>query len=669
MKVLSPVGNFESLKSAITNGADEVYLGINDFNARNIDSFTLDTLKGAVDYAHIYGVRVFLAINVLFSDDQLDGALETLIKAYNLGVDAFIVQDLALADTIHKAYPEIELHASTQMGLHNLEGVKNVLQYGFKRVVLSRETPLEEVKRIHDNCDVEIEYFVQGALCVSFSGNCYLSSYLFDASGNRGKCKQLCRLPYTLRQGGRIIKKGYLLSAKDFNMIDRLSDLKDAGVTSLKIEGRARRPYYVGIATRQYRNAVDGKPFDQSELLLAFNRGYTQGYFNGNSGIISKNQSHVGIAVGKVVKVENGKKFNRVIFTSGLDLSPKSTFKLFNGDVEVTTLTAYDLKREKDGKWALTTTQKVEKDLTVRLIADFQKESDLADLSLKRPVEISFELMSGNRAKAIVSVAGIKIDVVGEVCEKSLSRPLSLQDLQDCFNKSEYFTPIIVGIQTDGVFMPKSQLNAFRRNVYDKLINRLTTPYERQLQVVKAIIPKSHKKFDFEIVENLEQISKTTSKTVIYSPNEYSINDVKDFVKTCQDNGKQGYLDTPNFALKMDIELIKNIIEQTGVGIVANNYYALNLTDDYIVGWGLNVYNNVTASLYGKRCITAESQTLANKVDAPYMTLRHCPIKEHVGGNCDKCLYKEGLEYITDDGKIMKLKRKKLSSCTFYLTK
>ena len=137
----------------------------------------------------------------------------------------------------------------------------------------------------------------------------------------------------------------------------------------------------------------------------------------------------------------------------------------------------------------------------------------------------------------------------------------------------------------------------------------------------------------------------------------------------CQKSGKKGYLDTPNFALKKDIQIIKEIVDKLGIGIVANNYYALSLSDDYIIGWGLNVYNNVTASIYGKPCMTAESQTLENKVDAPYMTLRHCPIKEHVGGSCDKCLYKEGYKYLTDDGKVMKLSRKKLSTCTFYLTK
>ena len=145
MKILSPAGNFESLKMAIYNGADEIYLGINHFNARNnIDGFSIETLEQAVDFAHIFGVKVNLAINILFRDDELQDAIDTIVNAYNLGVDSFIIQDIGLASLVHENYPEIEIHASTQMAIHNLEGVKAIEKFGFKRVVLARETPLEE---------------------------------------------------------------------------------------------------------------------------------------------------------------------------------------------------------------------------------------------------------------------------------------------------------------------------------------------------------------------------------------------------------------------------------------------------------------------------------------------------------------------------------------------
>lgn len=344
MKLLSPAGDFESLKMAVFYGADEVYLGVKDFNARNIEGFSLTSLREAVDFAHLYHVKVHLAVNILFSNSELQSALDLVVDAYNLGVDAFIIQDLGLASLISKNYPEICIHASTQMGLHNLEGVQFAKKLGFSRVVLSRETPLDEIKRIKQNCNIEIEYFAQGALCVSFSGNCYLSSYLCGASGNRGKCKQLCRLPYKFFEGNKKLAEGYLLSAKDFCMADRLQELKDAGVDAIKIEGRARRPYYVAVATREYRNALDGKPADLSELKLAYNRDFTPGYFEGNGSIISNYKNHIGVQIGKITKVVRGKNFNEIFISSRQKIAPKSTIKTFDGFVEKNTLTLFDIK-------------------------------------------------------------------------------------------------------------------------------------------------------------------------------------------------------------------------------------------------------------------------------------------------------------------------------------
>lgn len=403
MKVLSPVGNFDCLKSAIAGGADEVYLGVSDFNARNnIQGFSIETLKQAVDYAHVFGVKVLLALNILFTDDELCDAVSIAVKAYNMGVDAFIVQDVGLASILHDEYPEIELHASTQMGIHNLEGVQAITPFGFKRVVLSRETPLEEIRRIRENSDIEIEYFAHGALCVSFSGNCYMSSYLHNASGNRGKCKQLCRLPYSLLKNGKTLKVGYLLSAKDFDMSERISDLENAGVHVLKIEGRARRPYYVYTATKTYRNAVDGvKQTDKKDINLAFNRGYTEGYFNGNGSIISEVQNHIGVPIGSVTRINSGKRFNEVFIKTNEIISPKSTLKFFDGKEEKATVTAYDITKTESG-YRLTTTNKISSGYLVRLIADGKKEEDVLSLNPKRKIVVDIT------AKEAMTRLGIK---------------------------------------------------------------------------------------------------------------------------------------------------------------------------------------------------------------------------------------------------------------------
>ena len=333
MELLAPAGNMESLKMAIYNGANAVYLGIKQYNARNnIDGFTLDTLREAVDFAHLYDVRVYLALNILFKDDELQSALDVVVDANNIGVDAFIVQDLGLAYLIKQHYPSIELHASTQMAIHNLEGVRMLERLGFSRVVLARETSPEEIKRISDNSNMEIEFFVQGALCVSFSGNCYMCSHLVDKSGNRGVCQQFCRLPYVFEKG-KVSKRGFLLSAKDICMLDRLSQLSDLGVCSLKIEGRARRPYYVAQACKVYRNALDGKvnlQEDLDALKVAFNRNFTPAYFDGNANIISKIQGNNGLKIGVVNSVKNGSKFNEIFIQSNHHNLGKCGLKFLN---------------------------------------------------------------------------------------------------------------------------------------------------------------------------------------------------------------------------------------------------------------------------------------------------------------------------------------------------
>lgn len=665
MKILSPVGNMESLKMAVINGADEVYLGINDFNARNnIDGFTVDTLKDAVDYAHIYGVKVHLALNILFTNEELQKVIDIVCKCINMGIDAFIVQDLGLISLINKLYPEAEVHLSTQMGIHNLEGILALSNYKFKRVVLSRETPLEEIKRIRQNTDIEIEYFVQGALCVSFSGNCYMSSYLFGASGNRGRCKQLCRLPFTLKKGQKVLKSGYLLSAKDFNMIQRLTELKEAGVDAIKIEGRARRPFYVGATTRQYYNALNNIKTDLDQLKLAFNRTYTEGYFNGNGNIISELQNHVGIKVGKVQKVELGKKFNRVIFTSNRALNKKSTFK-FILDKKETTITAYDLSQVKPDTYLITTTSKVEMGSDVHIIIDQQAETQMLSSSRKAVVDISLLVRQNQPITARVAVKGQLLTITGDILQPALNQPLTKEQVGDNFNKGEYFTANIKFDEFEKVFIPKQKLNDFRRKVYAEIQSVLTKIDCSLEHKILPPLPKIKPLKDFEIVKDLSR--EFFSKTIIYSPEIYTAEDVLSFVQKCNELGKKAYLDTPNFVLEKDIQLLKDIIEKTGVGIVANNYYALTLSKDLIIGAGLNVYNSYTAGLYGMPFITAESE-IGQRVDYYYMTLRHCPMKNLLNAKCDKCPYEKGYSYQLDSGKTFNLQRKKLTTCTFYLT-
>ena len=229
IELLAPAGNKESFLTALSCGANAIYLGVNSFNARgNIENISLDNLIKIVRKAHLFGVKIYLTLNTLVHDSEIEEVTEVVRQAVNAKVDAFIVQDIGLAYYLRQKFENIELHASTQMGIENLEGASFLKPIGFKRIVLARETPLAEIKRIKDELGIDIEYFIQGALCVGYSGNCYLCSLLASASGNRGKCKQFCRLPYSARMNNRE-RQGYLLSTKDFCMLPKLKELVESG--------------------------------------------------------------------------------------------------------------------------------------------------------------------------------------------------------------------------------------------------------------------------------------------------------------------------------------------------------------------------------------------------------------------------------------------------------
>ena len=285
LELLSPAGSLDALHAAVCNGADAVYLGAEGFNARaGARNFTLDELPEAVRYCHVRGVRVYLTLNTLVTDRELPKVAEHITAAARAGVDALIVQDLGVAALSRQIAPQLALHASTQLTVHSLEGVRELAALGFSCVVLSRELPREEIAYICRNSPVRIEVFVHGALCMCYSGQCYMSAVIGRRSGNRGQCAQPCRLPY----GYGRFENRYPMSLKDNCLIRYLGELARMGVASLKLEGRMKRPEYVAIVTGIYRAALDGREVrssDLSALRAAFSReGFTEGYYLGRTG-------------------------------------------------------------------------------------------------------------------------------------------------------------------------------------------------------------------------------------------------------------------------------------------------------------------------------------------------------------------------------------------------
>ena len=284
IELLSPAGSPEAVIAAVQNGADAIYLGLEGFNARRgAKNFSAEDFEKAMRYCRIRGCKVYVTLNTLVNDREIPDAVSQARLASDLGADAIIIQDLGLIKAIRAALPDIPLHASTQMTIHNLAGVEAAAQMGLTRAVLARELSLEQIRYITQNASIETEVFVHGALCFCHSGQCYMSALIGRRSGNRGMCAQPCRMQYSL--GGRM--DDYPLSLKDQCLVDRLQELEEAGVASLKIEGRMKRPEYTGIVTGVYVKALreHRKPTEEEMDLLeqAFSRqGFTQGYFNGD---------------------------------------------------------------------------------------------------------------------------------------------------------------------------------------------------------------------------------------------------------------------------------------------------------------------------------------------------------------------------------------------------
>lgn len=283
-EVLAPCGNMDALRAAVFAGADAVYLGGTHFSARaSAKNFTDEQLSEAVEFCHIRDVKVYVTVNTLVKEDELKDIMEFIKYLCKIAVDAVIVQDMGILRLIRMAAPDLAVHASTQMSVHTPAGARLLQELGVKRVVLARELSFEEIKAIKESTDIELEVFVHGALCMSVSGQCYLSSVLGGRSGNRGMCAQPCRLPFSA-QGGT----GYDLSLKDLSLIDDIGELKKLGVASFKIEGRMKRPEYVAGAVSAIRHAADGTEIPKGlreNLGAVFSRsGFTDGYLKGKTG-------------------------------------------------------------------------------------------------------------------------------------------------------------------------------------------------------------------------------------------------------------------------------------------------------------------------------------------------------------------------------------------------
>lgn len=540
-ELLAPVGSWEALKAAVQNGADAVYLGGKAFSARQFaDNFDRDELLRAVEYAHVRGVRVFVTVNTLVADRELRELADYLRYLYEIGVDAAIVQDLGVVRLARRILPHLELHASTQMTVHNIAGVRLMQEIGMKRVVLSRELSLEDITAIKKATGAELEVFIHGALCICYSGQCLMSSLIGGRSGNRGKCAQPCRLEYTLvDEKGRALAEpnktgSHLLSPRDLNLARHLPDLAAAGVDSLKIEGRMKRPEYVATVVRIYRRALDrafagysgitggvdavtAEPPDtvpdqhgawpeqvvtaeeEKQLAQIFNRDFTTAYFEQQPGrdmMSYKRPNNRGIKLGRVGRFDREKGLVEILLEDVLRVGDGIVIWVTEGgrkgtEVNKILLDGRAVERAGPGdrvQGRVRTGDRVFKTHDIALMREAAQTFTSSQETKKIPLIFKVSAAIGGYLQITVrDEDGREVSAEGTIAlEKAEKKPLTEEALLGQLDRLGN-TPFSIGhleanIQP-GVMVPLSEINEVRRQVIARLEEqRIAASRPRPLQ-------------------------------------------------------------------------------------------------------------------------------------------------------------------------------------------
>lgn len=478
-ELLSPAGDMESLYQAIHNGADAIYVGLKQFGARHYaKNFSKSEMKEAIKLCHLYGVRLYATMNILIKDHEVDEFLSILEFLHQEGIDAVIMQDFGMICLAREMFPNLEIHASTQANNSSIETLELLASLGVKRVVLPREMSLEEIKKI--SVDIELEVFIHGALCISYSGLCYMSSMLGSRSGNRGECVGNCRLKYDLLKGGKtIIREKYLLSTKELNTSRKFLDLYHSNIYSFKIEGRMKSPEYVGFVTRLYRKLMDHEEISLEEelekLKTLFHRGFTTGnLFKSRDMMNSTSPNHLGLEIGKVIDVN--KKYIKIKLKKELNQEDGIRFLESNKGFIVNYL--YDSNKKLvsssssivmlDNKVGLTSLDHVYKTI------DKKQVECLGKISPKKiPVKISVIAKKGQKLTMRIDDSSHTVEKESSLVEEAKTSSISKERIKKQVEKlgdSPFYCYSVDIIMDSNIFISIKELNQLRRQVVEQLI-------------------------------------------------------------------------------------------------------------------------------------------------------------------------------------------------------
>ncbi|WP_321429978.1 DUF3656 domain-containing protein [uncultured Methanolobus sp.] len=653
-ELLAPAGNMESLIAAVENGADAVYLGIKDFSARAYaGNFTIEEFREALDFAHLRAVKVYVTLNTLIKDSEMEEALELMYTLDELGTDAIIVQDMGLLELAREKVPSLPIHASTQMTVHNTEAVLALKKSGVKRIVLARELSLEEISRIKSETGVEIEAFVHGALCICYSGQCLMSSMIGGRSGNRGYCAQPCRKQYRFRMDGKEIKTegSYLLSPKDLNTSEILPELINAGIDSFKIEGRMKRPEYVAGVVRIYRNLIDRFAEDPDNYFVTeeekenleqlFNREFTTGYFKGDPAIdlMSRERPHnQGIMVGKVSGYNNKFKRLEITLTRELEVGDGIGFEgSKNSGTIVRGIYIGNRLEKKAGSGEVITINfdqppkngtPVYRTLDDSLMKELQASYSSPAPIRKVPVSIDLKAHIGEKLELSIydnenNTSTIISDYVVQTAQK---RPTTEEDVKKQLAKTGNTVFEAQGIEVDmpdDAFIPIKELNNARTEATTELERIRIKKFRRPAHDISSEM-KQEKSEETEITDEKEEkmiLLSVSVKTVdalasalksgadlVYidaSLKELQSNDWKFMTESACGKNISLYLHTPVIVKDTEIQDVKEKIKlakELGFeGIIAANLGVLEIARDS----GLKILTDSSVNVFNKHTLQA----------------------------------------------------------------
>ena len=603
VEILSPAGSYESLKAAIAAGADAVYIGGTRFGARAYaNNLTEEELLEAIDYVHLHGRKIYLTINTLLKEHELYNELyDYLLPYYKQGIDAVIVQDIGVLTYIKEQFPDLPIHASTQMTITNVLGAQFLKSLGAERIVTAREMQLSEIEEIAKNTDVEIESFVHGALCYCYSGQCLYSSLIGGRSGNRGQCAQPCRLPYRTDNQK---DTQYVLSLKDICTLEYIPELVEAGIDSFKIEGRMKKPEYVALVTAMYRKYVDlylkcgKKAFrveekDREMLMDLYNRGGSHGGYyhtkNGREMLSLERPNHAGVPALQVMKCK------------GRNVTVKALVDIHKGDVIELPDGAENFTFGMDvlkGQTTTITTHKNQKFSQDHILNRTRNESllqwikaSIIDSKSKMKINGQLKLSVKEAARLVIEYQDITVEVAGEKAQEAVNQPMNAERVEKQMRKTgnTLYEFDKLQIELDGnLFMPMQALNELRRTGIEALEKQILLSFrrtEKQKVLHTDESEKTHNSMPMYVyVENLEQWEEALNFD--YAERIYldcnALNkawanlDIPNIIDRTHKSGKQIYLGMPHIFRKETIlkyeEAYDNIMKASWDGVLIRNY-------------------------------------------------------------------------------------------------